>query len=506
MLGLCHHLSCPYRSKMGSGHSAAHPVLRWLRARQTPLSALVLISVAAISIGACAVVVVASDGRTIESWPVPPAVTLAVLSSIINFSLGFALSVGVVIRWWRSAYRGTTLRRLHLIWSRGLSLDFGRAVAGSGPSTRNVVLAAACIGAVKFVNNPLLQRSVTAQTRDVVTNETMLFQIATHIPDGWAGTVRNYTAFDPTQDFSGPVPAVLSGSSLYMKQRWWQNATMTSNGLPGYTCDGTCRGWVEAAGFSCTCESTETTLNVTAPENNGSSLFFMDLTRHENASYAPYLLYRVAYVSDITNSCIATLVHEACEIQSAVVKYPVVIQNSTIALDYARFPDMRVVSTYIASGDRSKPGPEYLPAGPLTALQFQFDDYLWSNSTLAIDRTSDGVPSYRGIGFPVDFFYETQKAAYAANSLALQKCPLLWQRPTNYFVNAMREYMFRAARQIGTGAFTGNAASKRAANASLGEPQNFTETQTFVVERTVQALIFQSNYNYLVRCLLVWKY
>jgi len=86
--------------------------------------------------------------------------------------LAAAFSISVTITWWRSALHGTKLACLHHISDCRAGPSFISAIT-AGSDARKVVLAAAVIAIVKFVNNPLLQRATHIRTQHIVTNDTI---------------------------------------------------------------------------------------------------------------------------------------------------------------------------------------------------------------------------------------------------------------------------------------------------------------------------------------------
>jgi hypothetical protein len=89
--------------------------------------------------GASAGIIVASNSQTVSSWKIEPAVLLAVLSSVWNYSLGVVFGISVSITWWRTASRGTTLESLHYIWNQGAVLNPISALRSSA-AARKVIL------------------------------------------------------------------------------------------------------------------------------------------------------------------------------------------------------------------------------------------------------------------------------------------------------------------------------------------------------------------------------
>jgi hypothetical protein len=82
--------------------------------RRFPWSALFALFLAASATFACIGILVGSDGKIVEDWPVSPSVWLAILSATANASLRYALSEAVNIAWWTRALKGGTIRELQV--------------------------------------------------------------------------------------------------------------------------------------------------------------------------------------------------------------------------------------------------------------------------------------------------------------------------------------------------------------------------------------------------------
>jgi hypothetical protein len=330
-----------------------------------------------------------------------------------------------------------------------------------------VALVAAIIATVKFVNNPLLQRSTHIRTREIVTNEIMKMDLAQRLPDGWTGTIGNGSA----------ITMVGSRFGLSDVQAWWRNDTIMSHNKPGYYCNGTCDGKVRGSGISHNCSSTTEALDLSKIRNDGSVIFAINATMSKNSTGAPLLLLTTLYSSAVNDSCIATLSVNTCEIEAAVVEYPVTIQNSTITLNYNELQDMAVVSTYISAGDLPT-APNGAGAGPLAGLNNFYGYYLYANVTEVFD-TDLNRSTYSGPSMIADLFFDPEASSYDSHTFA--RCGMKWSSPTEYVLNSMHDFMFRAALRTGNG----------------------TDVQTFSVQRTNLALIFYSNYRFLAAALVV---
>jgi hypothetical protein len=108
----------------------------------------------------------------------------------------------------------------------------------------------------------LLQRSIHQTIEQRENLETLSMNVATHIPDGWYGMMEH-----------DDVIGFLNGIPLY--QAAWRNGSIhTRADRPGYSCIGTCHGYVKGAGFTHRCSTSHQYL-----EMNSTITF-----RHEELS------------------------------------------------------------------------------------------------------------------------------------------------------------------------------------------------------------------------------
>ena len=63
------------------------------------------------------------------------------------------------------------------------------------------------------------------------------------------------------------------------------------------------------------------------------------------------MLMSIFYVSAVDDNCMADLVVERCNIETATVKYPLILQNDTVSLNREKLLSMEVVSPYSSPGD-----------------------------------------------------------------------------------------------------------------------------------------------------------
>lgn len=185
------------------------------------------------------------------------------------------------------------------------------------------------------------------------------------------------------------------------------------------------------------------------------------------------------YSSAINDSCIATITIDTCQVDAAVVEYPITIRDTTITLNYDELDDMAVVSTYISAGDLPT-APENAGVGLLQGVNDFLGFYLFANVSLRVRSTlPDQKPTYVGTSTIADMFFDSDLSNYSNYTNA--KCNLKWFTPTKYALNSMHDFMFRSALGAGNG----------------------TEPQIFTVQHTNPGLVFHSEYRYLITALAV---
>jgi hypothetical protein len=165
--------------------------------------------------------------------------------------------------------------------------------------------------------------------------------------------------------------------------------------------------------------------------------------------------------SEVDNNCITNITIDTCKITAGIVEYPFTLRKSFISLNFNKSND-KVHSTYADPGDLPT-APTDTPASPLRGLRHFGNNF---NS-----RANRATPSI----FTTDDLIARMFAS--TDNDAPARCGLQWSSPTGYVLNAMRDFMFRAAL---------DAADDRVP-----------EERTLRVRRTTSTLIFHSVYGYL---------
>lgn len=411
---------------------------------------------------ASAIVVRVSDGKEADRWKISPTVWLAIFSAGSSVAFSSALATGIAVRFWLHAARGTQMEQLHYIWDHGRGLGMLSALR-AGSSARKVTLIATLAYIVQFASGPLLQRSVHQANRERLSKQTMFVNLADRIPDGWFGLKGN----------SGLTHGRRAMSQY---QQWYLNSTIVQQDTEGYRCDGgTCLGYVRGAGFTYSCNSSTRPLDMS---NNAtahlSTAFLIDAAVTVNGTGRPALQLVVSHIFKMEGNCQATINTTTCQVAAAVVEYPVVITNSTLALRHNLLETpLRPVSIEESQGDYLT-APNGSGAGPLSGLGKFVNDNFSSNDTIRFNNISNKwLYSGAGMGHLGDAFFQAEPWDYSNHSLAT--CGLIWASPTQYVITAMHDYMFRVSMRVGFGV----------------------ERHSFLAEKRVSVLVFESDWRYL---------
>ena len=117
-------------------------------------------------------------------------------------------------------------------------------------------------------------------------------------------------------------------------------------------------------------------------------------------------------------------------------------------------------------------------AGPLIGLNNFYGYYLYANVT-EVFNTFLNKSTYSGPSMIADLFFAPERSNYSDHTFST--CGLKWNSPTEYVLNSMHDFMFRAALRASNG----------------------TVVQTFTAQRTIPALLFRSDRHYLAAALAI---
>ncbi|KAM7187653.1 hypothetical protein V8F33_011120 [Rhypophila sp. PSN 637] len=251
-----------------------------------------------------------------------------------------------------------------------------------------------------------------------------------------------------------------------------KNTTITTKNEPGYFCDGICIGAVPGVGITHRCSPPTTSyLDYNQSSSDGKPVFGVSArikAHSQREGGGAYLALTSFFVSDISESCMATITTERSEVLN-----------------------MTVRETYSMPGD-SPTSPRWTPGGPLSALgKFtKIEDE-------AVSRARHPGRTYASPKQLTDLFFVADDSDYSNH--VRKECGLKWTSPTEYVLLSLHDFMFRAALQAAAFSEQGinSASSNNSTRAPLGAMK-----QTFDVRREGFELIFQSNERYLAAAIV----
>jgi hypothetical protein len=167
--------------------------------RHPPLIALLALVLALGSAVGSIVIIVVSHNQP-ATWKIQPQVLLGFLAGFASAMLGLALAPGVAITWWRTVTQpqGTTMAKLHYIWSYGGHSGESSSPWLAGKRINKVAIAFILTAITGVAYSPLLQRSTRTQGENLSSNITMSIDMFTQLPSGYAGTVGDVPDGVPT--------------------------------------------------------------------------------------------------------------------------------------------------------------------------------------------------------------------------------------------------------------------------------------------------------------------
>ena len=408
----------PHKAADSTVYSAVgHPHYSWEPGRgKLPYRGFGALFLSVAGVVVAIIVLLVSDGADVNHWRFQPAVYVAVASTITNICVVYALMEGVSISWWCKALRnGTTVADLHHIWAFGSSfvsaLFCGRHV--------NLVAVASLLVAIGPINGPLLQRASTIGPAYIDSTRPLQIEVAQRVPEGFTGLSTGRardinmltTKFSPiARGFYNKAPVPFQSG-----------------------CIDKCSASILGAGFHANCSTYQAPFNatqeialVTPKRIFGASLAFLARDNPITASL------NIEYKAKA--GCLGELTVKNCSLTAGTVLYDVVIDGpaSTIALA----PGTTIWDDIVIGP------PDYLyegvVAGPSTyggiflALANRF------NTDLSIEFGG-------GIGYEYDGAQTEVSISYARNVSDHASCDISFSDPTEDFLQASRELMFRTA-------------------------------------------------------------
>lgn len=383
--------------------------------------------------GACIGVIFSANKTKTDSWAVSPTVILAILGPIGSILLQYALSCGLVISWWSSALRGTTLGTLHRQWDHGTSV---LAAITAGRHTDRLALAKLIVLSV-FAVNPLLQRSLTTKIRAEREDVDLSTTAATDVQ-----SIREMNFTDVYRDaFYDPVQ--LAPNMTQIMRQFTERDPIT-NGITG--CVGNCSGVLAAAGIDAQCSTVQNSSFFADYGNGagGATLVFSANTNVMGYRTGPSFNLSTFFVAtsvvddddeseyDQMRPCRGVSTAINCTLQHAVIAYPF-SQVDGVITPVTERSQLRVLSTEHVggSGSADPSGNEPIFGGLSIA----------ANSIINSTGIVETMGKY-GWGFRTS---GPLTATYLSRGGDVRTCAVAFNDPTEDILSKLNEIMFRVA-------------------------------------------------------------
>ncbi|PVH69318.1 hypothetical protein DL98DRAFT_176909 [Cadophora sp. DSE1049] len=415
-----------------------------------PWGSVGLLAISIISIIAAGVTLRLLENQTTSHWYSQPAIILAVISSVFNVSTSVATTFGVAVLWWRAASQGTQVRNLHLIWDRGMGVEFFSAFMGDS-KTRRTAIAALVVAVARFSSGPLLQRAV-GQTGDLDTRMIPLkLWFAETLPSGKApASFFRENETELSFKYNGPSAPYLRRFELNDDEGYFNGRTTQDDLLkqcpphrPG-SCGGlvcprnsTCTASVKGVGLSMNCSADSYQVDLRSPASQGVPLFHVAV-QINNDTDRPGLWLSTIFNNHTSDDCIADIVVEACDIRTVMVNYHVSMKWGNIThLGHRGFDPEQ---PYLSPKDKFNLKDRFIgqryECGPLGSLFTVFSQYYDTTARLSTNNLFDSP------GFGSQRF---QDGANSDNDV----CANTFRRPAALIYSKMSQYLFLALQLSG---------------------------------------------------------
>ncbi|KUJ22926.1 uncharacterized protein LY89DRAFT_314228 [Mollisia scopiformis] len=417
---------------------------QWLPGLWThvPIPGMLAVIGALICIAGTVAVLVRSDGMPVTDWTLSPTVYIALMTTGTNMLLRFAFHEGNKIAWWYRAIQGGTLRDLHTRWESG---DGFWGALGAGRNF-NLVSLASLAATFIVIDQPLIQRASTIVPAQFSRLTNVTATIAPEIPYGYTGAQYGRGSYQ--QVMTQPM---ISAFNDYNTQ-----ASITT-GFAG--CSDTCTGFVDAGGLAAECTTISGPIAyLQSPKTNASndildSAFLAQSPFNVNFTLVPqmsetnasYILMMVSYTTDAHSSnCGGTLIQRSCKLQSATLRYPITLKNSTLEL--GNITTDATIQSFQPAGNNS------------ISIDGGSDYDRWTLGGLYLAATSlfQANATYQWIGALGNMltlpdtlsnqFLETPIGNDTLYGLGLPAvCSSNWTDPTSHILSALNQIAFRVS-------------------------------------------------------------
>lgn len=206
------------------------------------------------------VILIRSDGTTIDSWNVQPSVIVSIAAAIFRTTLEYALAEAAIIFWWNRAIKGSTIKDLHRVFEQASGF-WDAALSGRH---LNVIAFCTIMVTVCAAIGPLLQRATSVTTLITISSTTLVGHIASELPQGYTANLGalQYDLTSVSIDFAKVLSSFEQNKALNLKDL----------GLSG--CDGNCTAVIQAAGLIADCSKNSTSWGINGTSaDSGVSIF-----------------------------------------------------------------------------------------------------------------------------------------------------------------------------------------------------------------------------------------
>jgi len=450
-----------------------------------PWSGLLSVVGAVIATVATIAVLTSSNGKPTREWPsenypIQPAVLLAILTTIANALISYALYEGAALAWWIKMLRGGTLQDCHRYWEYGSSA-WKSLIAGRD---MNKIAVASLLSFLVFVDGPLMQRASSTSALSITTpTNVSAFLSSAHFASNYSGvymtranTVSGITAAmaEVVRDFNSRKPMTLNATG----------------------CTGVCRGELVGPGWDVSCNSSTHPLNMTSPISG--TTFLVGYARVLHVKYYPNNI-TIRAIHKPHPGYVNDLVVTTCLLRGAIVRYAVELTSTNNSSSSSSPPS-----------NNTNPNPDTATVTlipPSSTTENTTISMTFFNASLGGETSGLGYfpSSLGGFALAAKTIYDSNVTIYyTGGSYALdpstfgpmvytQRTPgdtaigaadMTWVDPSADIISALREMAFRAA--IGL------------TNSSAAMVQ-----RVGTGEHTVTITVYESNFTYLAGALAV---
>ncbi|KAF2269829.1 hypothetical protein CC78DRAFT_240507 [Lojkania enalia] len=423
--------------------------------------------------GVSAGILLASDGSTLEYWRVgrdntQPPVYISFLEMIINMLIFAALAEGVVLYFWRSLIRRSTLSNVHDIYD---SAFLWGALTRIVRLHFNTVAIACLIATLSTARGPVLQRALTiSETHISNSTKTMDLRIAP------SPLVQYFQSSEDDPRSQGGITSALSkvlrdlksGSTLGLNQTISECGDYCTGIITGFAFKANCVSSTSSFDLSalpaecksCSTSGCERTC-ATRLENDFNPTFFsVDYRTVTGKSQERQLFLTSTYKNGA--SCKGDIQVHTCSLTPVTTDYSIVISNGTIDL-------LSVGSNGTSNNDSTSQNSillmdKYWPLAfetlfpPVSVNVSPTDDYSklrYNKCVIPSDRPNEVVGGdlktscSSGTDLQASLLTEDLSVLYATPGKAPEGadvyCGLTWRDPMQDMVKKMQSLAFRVA-------------------------------------------------------------